>query len=321
MNMRKELTIIIPVYNAQEHIRRCLDSVVCQIKKSYELLLINDGSNDKSLDVLKKYEFEYPDIIRVIDKSNEGVAETRNLGIREAKGEYICFVDDDDDVAEDYFASFLDEIRDTEYDLVIGGYKRTENNRVRYKVSPVSSLWYKFTVLAPWAKIYRKSFLIENNIRFLDYKSGEDIYFSLSIYAKTDRIKVIPYNGYHWYFNNESVSNTVQQGFHKDIDIVYLMNQFYSVGKKKDVSFQFFYVRYLIWYLLFAGRRAKKDSFLMEYQKILSWLKEKEIPLRFPLCSESTRGERWSVKIVIGGFITISRLHLMKVFATIFCRV
>lgn len=318
--MEKELTIIIPVYNAQNHIRRCLNSVVCQLKKNYELLLINDGSEDKSINILKEYASDYPDRIRVIDKPNEGVAVTRNLGIREAEGDFICFVDDDDDVAEDYFETFLHAIRDTEYDLVIGGYKRTENNRVKYEVGPVDLPWYKFTVLASWTKIYRKVFLLENNIRFLDYKSGEDIYFSLSVYAKTNRIKVIPYTGYNWYFNGGSVSNTVQRGFNKDIDIVYLMNQFFAVGKIGDLSFQYFYVRYLIWYLLFAGRTEKKDSFIQEYQRILSWLKEKKIPLKFPVCSEITRGERMSVKIAIGGFIVISRLHLMKAFATVFCK-
>ena len=165
----KELTIIIPVYNAEKHIRRCLDSILPQLQETYELLLINDGSTDHSLGLIKEYEEKYPAVIRVIDKQNEGVALTRDLGVKEAQGKYICFVDNDDDVEEDYFETYLEAIRNTDYDIVIGGYQRTDDHHTKYEVRALESPWYKFTVPAPWAKIYRRSFLLENKIHFLNY--------------------------------------------------------------------------------------------------------------------------------------------------------
>lgn len=211
----KKLSIIIPVYNAQDHIRTCLDSISRQLRKEYEIILIDDGSRDSSLDILKEYERQYPGSVRVIAKENEGVAKTRNLGIREAAGEYLCFIDNDDFVDKNYFENFLTAIEQDKCDIVIGGYRRVEGDKIRFQVKPVASAWYKFMVAAPWAKIFRRSFLINNGIEFLDYGLGEDVYFSLVAYAKTRKIKVVDYIGYNWYFNQKSVSNTSQRGFSK----------------------------------------------------------------------------------------------------------
>ena len=92
------ISVIIPVYNAQEGLSQCIDSLLDQTFSDYEIIILNDGSTDNSLEVIQNYASKN-DSIRVIDKENEGVAKTRNRGIVLAKGEYIVFIDNDDFIA------------------------------------------------------------------------------------------------------------------------------------------------------------------------------------------------------------------------------
>ena len=163
----KKATIIIPVYNSEKYIKRCMESILSQIDETFEVLLINDGSNDRSEDIIDSYAKKYPGIVRVISKKNEGTAKTRNLGIREARGEFIFFIDNDDFVDDGYFKRFINAI-DEKSDIVVGGYRRVKDKKVRFQSFPKNSSWYKFTVVAPWAKIYKREFLLKNDISFLD---------------------------------------------------------------------------------------------------------------------------------------------------------
>ena len=121
--MKNKITIIVPVYNSENYIRRCVDSVLRQSFEDFELLLINDGSTDGSLKILREYE-KSDKRIRVINQENMGVAKTRNKGIKLASGKYIMFIDNDDYIENDYINKYYNSIKDTDYDIVIGGYKR-----------------------------------------------------------------------------------------------------------------------------------------------------------------------------------------------------
>lgn len=314
------LTIAIPVYNAQDSLSRCLDSIYPQLKENYELLLLNDGSKDKSLQVLREFEARTPGITRVIDKENEGVAVTRNRAIQEARGKYITFLDNDDFVEPDYFEIYLSQVETEEYDFVLAGYRRVDDEKTLFTVPAKHSQWYPFTVTAPWAKLYRTDFLREQGLSFLSYPLGEDIYFSLALYAKKPKTKIIDYIGYNWYFNTASVSNTVQRGFDKRIDIIELSDKLYSVGNLEDELYALYYVRFLVWYLLFSGQSAPGKEFYAEYLKIRKWLKEKQITYYFPLFSGKVYGERFMVRLEIWGFIILSRVGLIKPFIRLFCK-
>lgn len=260
----KKATIIIPVYNSEKYIKRCMESILSQIDETFEVLLINDGSNDRSEDIIDSYAKKYPGIVRVISKKNEGTAKTRNLGIREARGEFIFFIDNDDFVDDGYFKRFINAI-DEKSDIVVGGYRRVEDKKVRFQSFPKNSSWYKFTVVAPWAKIYKREFLLKNDISFLDCGLGEDVYFNIVAYSTAKSVKVIEYVGYNWYFNTKSISNTSQRGFNPDLNVVYVLDKIYQrIGNTQKV-YSYFYVRYGIWYLLFSGRKASRDAFLKEY--------------------------------------------------------
>ena len=106
MSKKIKYSIVVPVYNAQKTIKRCIDSIFNQSCKDYELILVDDGSKDSSLEICKNACIGV-ECVRIIQKENGGVSSARNLGMSVAKGEYITFVDSDDYLDSDYLDSFL----------------------------------------------------------------------------------------------------------------------------------------------------------------------------------------------------------------------
>lgn len=314
----KRLSVIIPVYNAEKHIAKCVDSILPQLQNEDELLLINDGSTDDTISILKELESKHA-VIRVIDKLNEGTAKTRNLGIQEAKGEYICFVDNDDFLDSDYIETYYTNIAGTQYDLVMGSYRRCTDDEVLFSLDATDNKWFQLMVVAPWAKIYRRSFLIENKIEFLDYGIGEDIYFNFQVYEKTDKIKIINYQGYNWWFNTKSISNTSQRGFDARISIEYLLDRLYEITGKQKI-YDYYYVRYVVWYLLFSGKKATKQDFLDVCKSGMAWLKQHQIKLQFPMFRKTIKGEKFFNKLSIKFFILIYKMGLTSLFASVYCK-
>ena len=98
-----KVSVIVPVYNTSKYLVRCMEALVNQTLEEIEILAVNDGSTDNSLEILKKYEVQYPQKVRVLSKENGGQATARNLGIRESRGEYIGFADSDDCVERTIF--------------------------------------------------------------------------------------------------------------------------------------------------------------------------------------------------------------------------
>jgi glycosyltransferase involved in cell wall biosynthesis len=213
-----KISIIIPVYNGETYIGRCVDSVLNQTFRDVEILLLNDGSADNSLTLLHAYEQQHPHIIRVISHENMGVAKTRNKGVRLARAKYIMFLDQDDYIERDYCETFFEAIEQRGCDVVMGGYRRPNAaGKTVKKLVPTDTPYYRFMIMAAWAKIHRTEFLIGNDIAFFDNAIGEDIVFTLKEIRCGATIEVIPYSGYNWFFNEQSVSNTGQQGLAENI--------------------------------------------------------------------------------------------------------
>ena len=313
------ISVIIPVYNAQDGIKRCVDSLLNQSFKNFEIILLNDGSKDNSLNILKEYELKYS-FVRVIDKQNEGVAVTRNKGILLAEGEYTMFMDNDDFVDSDYIETFYQAIHEKKLDLVIGGYKRVnQDNQIIFSQDIQQSEWSKYIIMAPWAKIYRTEFLKTNNLEFFDYGIGEDIIFNLAAYKTTDKIGLLDYKGYNWYYNNQSVSNTSQRGFSPKTDILVLFSKILELGNPSELEV-YYLKRYYVWYLLFSGRTSSNQEFIHQYIRIKEWLKENKLISTISPLSKKVQGERFQTKISLIVFLSIEKLRLVPLFAKIYCK-
>ena len=193
MNNNIKVSIIIPIFNAEKFIDKCLESVINQTYKNIEILCIDDGSTDNSRKILDSYK-ERDERVKIFFKCNSGVSDTRNIGIEKSSGEYICFVDSDDYLDENYIERMIYYC--PEYDLIKTGYK-TINNSIVNKISiyntekfllkdityPVelNNFLLTFEYSSCCARIIRRKILLENNIRFkTNLKYSEDMLFIIN---------------------------------------------------------------------------------------------------------------------------------------------
>lgn len=184
--MMYKYSVIIPVYNAEKTLHRCIDSLVSQNYSAAEIILINDGSKDQSGKICREYASKH-DCIKYIEQANAGVSAARNAGLDAASGEFVTFVDSDDYVSEDYF-EMLDS---SDADFTIYAYTTIRNDGVqkhhlsRYLKNAETSRKVIYHVVAdrlpaPWGKKYRRSIIEVNHIRFKpELIIGEDFIFGL----------------------------------------------------------------------------------------------------------------------------------------------
>lgn len=308
-----KVSVIVPVYNQEKYIGRCIDSILSQTISDFELILIDDGSKDKSLDILRKYE-KKDKRIKVINQKNMGVAKTRNNGIEIAQGEFIAFVDNDDYLDNTYLEEFLSVSVDA--DIVVGGYKRVSEDKVLYEKKITTNSWAKYENVAPWGKIIRTSFLKKNKIKFFSYSIGEDIIFNMDLYTLTDKIKVIDNSSYNWFFNTSSVSNTSQRVFNEDILVLFEKMKEHD----RNDETKYFIARYFIWYLLFSGTKASSFEFVEEYKKIRKWLLDNNY-YSYLLFGNILKNESsFKNKVIISIFMLIVKLRLISLFSVVYCR-
>lgn len=201
-----KVSVIVPVYNTKKYLNRCLDSLVNQTLQELEILLVNDGSTDGSDEILRDYEARYPDRVRVLDKENGGQATARNLGIRESHGQYIGFVDSDDYVDTEMFATMVQVALENDCDMVECHYHyieesengdkelATRGNIRQYKdqkdmfINPMT---------APWNKLIKREILLQEGMQFPEGLIYEDTAFC---------IKLIPYIEKEIYVDRKFVS-------------------------------------------------------------------------------------------------------------------
>ncbi|WMJ23072.1 glycosyltransferase family A protein [Paludicola sp. MB14-C6] len=192
------ITVVVPVYNTSAYLNKCLDSLLNQDFKDYEILVINDGSTDNSLEILKEYENKFSNKISLITGENRGISAVRNTGIMKSKGEYICFIDSDDYVESTYFSDLYSAITNENADVAVCDFyewndlENTKTTRIageftNCKLQDKPSLLFEINS-SPWNKLYRKNMLLENKIEFPLNLKYEDAYFVLLALLKSNRI-------------------------------------------------------------------------------------------------------------------------------------
>ena len=201
------ISIIIPCYNAEKTIKRCLESVISQTYKNIEIVIINDGSIDKTDSIIKKYIND--NRIKYYNRSNHGIGKTRNFGIKEATGEYITFLDSDDYLPNDAIDNLYKLAQKNKLDLVVSDYYVDNKNIKSEKIKsfPITNVKKNpnliFDInLAPWNKLYKKE-LIEN-IKFEENLKYEDAPFVIESIIKAKRIGKLDKETYYYVVNPNS---------------------------------------------------------------------------------------------------------------------
>lgn len=198
-----KVSVIVPVYKAEQYLHNCIDSILNQIYRDFELILVDDGSPDKSGEICDKYA-KNDDRIRVIHKKNGGVSSARNEGMHAAKGEYICFVDSDDFAENDYLKNLLDvKSNYPDCDNIWCGFQTVsdyskkgcnkviaeENKEVSfYDENDITFLHKKWLDASPFNKLYLRKVICDNNLKMdINLSLGEDLIFNLQYMDCTNK--------------------------------------------------------------------------------------------------------------------------------------
>lgn len=244
-----DISIIIPIYNVEDYVEECIDSIINQsIKKNIEIILVNDGSTDTSRSKIDKY--KYIENIRIIDKENGGLSSARNAGINAAKGKYIVFIDSDDLIEGDFLDKLYNYTDNNELDITFSGYtlfddrgyrKKVKNiyasNLILNKEEYIKNLIKKRTFRAEvWDDMYKREFLLENNLLFEEGIINEDEDFTLRAILKSNKLGHLDYNGYMYRQRQGSI--TKSNDYIKSIESrLILINKFISIYHNENTKF------------------------------------------------------------------------------------
>ena len=254
--MRPKISIIVPIYNVEKYLNRCIDSLLNQTIKEIEIIAVNDGSTDSSYRVIKEYE-KKDQRIKVINKLNGGVSSARNLGINIATGEFIGFVDPDDWIDNCMYESMYNEAIEHGANIVMCSYIREfgshskekifnmpqkvhysgndiKDNIMRRLIGPINEEISNPELLdawgTVWSKLYRADLLFQHKLNFTDLKeigTNEDSLFNIEAfyYAESFVFLNVPY--YHYWRNNDSSETSNYKPN--------LMNQWFTLYSKINI--------------------------------------------------------------------------------------
>ncbi len=226
----EKISVLVPIYNQEKYLRRCIESIINQTYTNLEIILIDDGSEDKSYEIIEEYTNK-DKRIKGLKIKNNGVADARNKAIDNVTGEYFSFIDSDDFVAEDYIETLYNNLKKYGADIAICNCMNiTENtNNVIHKdfgikeikeysnIEAVESLfYYNFLRHSPWGKLYNTK--LWKNIRFPIGKNYEDLATIYKIFLNAKKIIYIPEEKYNYIIRNGSIIHSeIRQ---KDIEAI-----------------------------------------------------------------------------------------------------
>lgn len=214
-----KISIIIPIYNAEKYLERCLDSIINQTLKEIEIICINDGSTDNSLLILEKYAQKDKRII-IENQNNEGVSSARNKGLKLAKGEYVGYVDADDEITKDFYELLYTNAKKHNAEISCGEIRRPDSKRkkhirnlvyLRKQTATKTEEKYKLARIPErcfvWNKIYKREPLLKSKIEFPVGVTYEDILWSHQVLHQLRKLVVIPKAIYNFYWNLDVIRN------------------------------------------------------------------------------------------------------------------
>ena len=216
--MSPKISVLIPVYNAQKYLRTCLESVQKQTFTDFEIICLDDGSTDVSLDLLKGFQKQEPRL-QVFTQANAGVAATRNRLMRQARGTYIAFVDADDLISPDYLEKLYAAAQTNKADITKCFFKEISEDGSKTSLAHCSRRFYEAPSDAlvsrfvcgyhdsiVWGKLFRRAWLEDINIFFLEGRICEDLPFTTQAFLEARQITIVPQ---HLYFYRKGLTHCV----------------------------------------------------------------------------------------------------------------
>ena len=243
-----KLSIIVPVYNVEKYLPKCLESLIKQTLKDIEIICVNDGSMDNSLAILK--EFASKDSrIKIIDNQHQGVAKTRNTGIEQSTGEYIGFVDSDDYIDIDFFEKLYNSATKSNSDIAIASILKHKNffniYNAKYTKEEIAITIQdkiklcedkKHFFFYAWNKIYHSGFIKENNIKFSEGQIYEDVMFAIKALYYSNKIISVYGTKYHYIEHENSLTKYKDKTGEKEHDLIKAYSELQEFCNSKNIE-------------------------------------------------------------------------------------
>ena len=263
-----KLSVIVPCYNTKDYLPTCVDSIIANKVKDMEIILVNDGSKDDTLKVIKDYVKKYPKLIKCVDKKNGGLSDARNAGVKEAKGEYISFIDSDDYIDDNMLSTMLNKAIYGDFDIVTCDVKMVYSDH-EVIVNPgydkdllnkdeIKNAMYNFYPAA-CNKIYKKELL--DKIKFKKGILYEDVEFIYRLLPSVSKIGVVSGVYYNYVQRENSITYTYNE---KLYDLVNNFDSVFEYYEKNNIfieyedELEYVYVRYS--FATFMKRLAKTKN-------------------------------------------------------------
>jgi glycosyltransferase involved in cell wall biosynthesis len=284
------VSVIIPVYNTEGFLVECLESIVNQNFSDMEIIIVNDGSTDGSLDIIRRYAGQDGRII-ILNKSNQGASAARNDAISMAKADYVMFLDSDDIYRSDLVKTAYSRISGKACDILIFNGRAFEDNGEKKRwhkkfyfnleekdenhIAP-GLYWIERTggrIQQPGMKIYRRQFIMENNLKFGDCLIGEDCFFFYMCLITARQVAYMHFDGYFRryrsssHMTDESIRGT-QERIKSFEQILTTLNFVQDEKCRRIISAQHAYYASVLWVNCLLRRNASERNFLLaEFQK------------------------------------------------------
>lgn len=216
---KPKISVIVPVYNAEKYINRCIQSITAQVYNNWELILVNDGSTDDSLNIINNWCRTDPRIV-VINEENSGPGIARNNGVKNASGEFVVFVDSDDYLDSRYFSLLRRHMKDSDVVFIDVLQVDSNGNILRNEKMSNYKNWDKERVLrgqmtgkipwGGWRKAVRRKVLIENDIQFTNHQNGEEALYSMRLLLASKKISFLDECPVYFYVNREGSQSKIK---------------------------------------------------------------------------------------------------------------
>lgn len=264
-------SFIVPVYNTEKYLKKCLDSLVNQTYKDFEIIVVNDGSTDKSSNIISKYQKKYKNII-VIDKENEGLSMARNRGVQKSSGKYIIFVDSDDYVSNKLLEEVDKKIDDSDilrFQIATEDEEYTKINEYHEEEFESMCGYDAFKYLSSyhfvepaWCYVIRKNYYIENKFSFKRGVYHEDFGLIPYVIYKARKVKSVDFIGYYYIQRNGSIMNnndykkTVKKAF--DMLEQYKTMRLFAKNINRKNNLDDYFLSYISNSVIVKARELKK---------------------------------------------------------------
>lgn len=230
VDMDVKISVVLPVYNVADYLKKCLDSLVNQTFKDFEVICVNDGSTDLSLSILEGYALT-DSRFKIITQENQGLSGARNTGIKKVKGEYVLFVDSDDWLEANALELLYKHVKGFDSDITMFKFKNYYEDSSEFGEGPFTNLevidssiyTHNFNYMdvldiifkishAPFNKLYKTSFLKEFDFNFLYGSYYEDLEFFYRVFLKAKKVSVLPEYLYYYRIRDQSISTSGDEG-------------------------------------------------------------------------------------------------------------